>query len=492
MALARRPSRVSRPTDFRRRFVLGGIGLILFAGMLIGAVSTATLGRQLLSDLDRELVDVANRLSDTVERPGVEGFGGPRSRLDRPGFEIGTLIAVVSGDQVSGAFIGENGTLTALPGDDLDEFAGEVWEAGDPQTIHLGRGFREVRTLLVGQVGDAQVVVGLPMMDIRKTIARLTSVIFVIVAASVILAAAIGMWGLRLALRPLDRIRQTATNVASQSLSDRESRLRERVPDALANPQSEIGQLGAAFNHMLDHVDESLMARTLSEEKLRQFVADASHELRTPLASIRGYSEITLRQGENLPADVQQSLSRIESESIRMSHLVEDLLMLARLDEGRVAEMTDVDMAEVVRDVLSDAEVRAPDHLWRSSIPTRRVLVKGNRNQLVQVITNLVQNATVHTPEGTTVSVSLKSRGNDAVFEVKDDGPGIPEEIQLHLFERFRRADKGRSRATGSTGLGLAIVRGIVDAHGGTVGVTSQPGSTVFSVHIPRVSAGSA
>jgi two-component system OmpR family sensor kinase len=331
--------------------------------------------------------------------------------------------------------------------------------------------------------------VGLPMTNIRNTIARLTSVIFVIVAASVILAAAIGMWGLRLALRPLDRIRQTATNVASQSLSDPESRLRERVPDALANPQSEIGQLGAAFNHMLDHVDESLMARTLSEEKLRQFVADASHELRTPLASIRGYSEITLRQGEDLPADVQQSLSRIESESIRMSHLVEDLLMLARLDEGRVAEMTDVDMAEVVRDVLSDAEVRAPDHLWRSSIPSRKVLVKANRNQLVQVITNLVQNATVHTPEGTTVSVSLKTRGNDAVFEVKDNGPGIPVEVQPQLFERFRRADKGRSRATGSTGLGLAIVRGIVDAHGGMVSVASKPGRTVFSVNIPKVSA---
>ena len=492
MAALRRRVRESRPTDFRRRFVLGGIGLILFAGVLIGAVSTATLGRQLLSDLDVELVDVANRLSESVERPGMEGFGGPRSRLDRPGFEIGPLIAVVSGDQASGAFIGENGTLTALPQDDLDEFAGEEWEPGDPQTIHLGGGFREVRTLLVGEVGDAQLVVGLPMTDIRNTIARLTSVIFVIVAASVILAAGIGMWGLRLALRPLDRIRQTATSVASQSLSDPQSRLRERVPDALANPHSEIGQLGAAFNHMLDHVDESLMARTLSEEKLRQFVADASHELRTPLASIRGYSEITLRQGENLPQDVQQSLSRIESESIRMSHLVEDLLMLARLDDGQTPEQTEVDFADVARDVLSDAEVRAPGHLWRSSIPSRRVMVMANRDQLVQVVTNLVQNATVHTPEGTTVTVSLKSRGNDAVFEVKDNGPGIPDELQPQLFERFRRADKGRSRATGSTGLGLAIVRGIVDAHGGRVSVSSKPGKTVFTVEIPKMTAPSA
>jgi len=481
-----RREREGRPTDFRRRFVLGGIGLILFAGVLIGAVSTATVGRQLLADIDQELADVAARIGESVERPGVVGLSGPRSRLDRPGFDIGTLIAVVDGDDATGAFIGENGQLTALPDDDLQEFAGEEWEAGTPQTIHLGGGFREVRTLLVGEVGEAQLVVGLPMTDIRKTIARLSSVIFVIVAASVVLAAGIGMWGLRLALRPLDRIRQTAVTVSQQSLSDPQSRLRERVPDALANPDSEIGQLGAAFNHMLDHVDSSLLARTQSEEKLRQFVSDASHELRTPLASIRGYSEITLRQGDTLSEDVQQSLSRIESESIRMSHLVEDLLMLARLDEGEVPEMTSVDLAEVVRDVLSDAEVRAPGYHWSHSVPSRRVLVNANRNQMVQVVTNLVQNATVHTPEGTDIRVRLATQGDRVVFSVTDSGPGIPEELQPHLFERFRRADKGRSRATGSTGLGLAIVHGIVEAHHGSVEVSSSPGKTVFSVSLPK------
>ena len=485
MALPFRKQREERPTDFRRRFVLGGIGLILFAGVLIGAVSTATLGRQLIQDLDRDLVDVASRLSDSVDRPGMDAVG-PRNRLDRPGFDIGTLIAVVSGDQASGAFIGQNGQLTALPDEDLEEFAGEVWQADDPKTIHLGGGFREVRTLLVGQVGEAQVVVGLPMTGIRNTIARLTSVIFVIVAASVVLAAGIGMWGLRLALRPLDRIRQTAVAVSNQSLSDPQSRLRERVPDSLANPASEIGQLGAAFNHMLDHVDTSLHARTQSEEKLRQFVSDASHELRTPLASIRGYSELTLRHGDTLPSDVQQSLSRIESESIRMSHLVEDLLMLARLDEGQVAEMTSVDLADVVREVLADAEVRAPGHHWASKVPSRRVPVTANRNQMVQVVTNLVQNATVHTPEGTDIRVSLATQGDEVVFMVSDSGPGIPEELQPHLFERFRRADKGRSRSTGSTGLGLAIVRGIVDAHGGSVEVSSEPGKTVFTVRLPK------
>ena len=161
--------------------------------------------------------------------------------------------------------------------------------------------------------------------------------------------------------------------------------------------------------------------------------------------------------------------------------------MLARLDEGQMAEMASVDLAEVVRDVLSDAEVRAPGYRWSHSVPSRRVLVSANRNQMVQVVTNLVQNATIHTPEGTDINVRLASSGDTVTFSITDSGPGIPEELQPHLFERFRRADKGRSRATGSTGLGLAIVHGIVEAHGGSVEVNSSPGKTVFMVSLPKL-----
>jgi len=474
------------PRDFRQRFILGGIGLILFAGLLIGFASTATVARQLVGDLDRDLFQASARLMDVADHSLPRGVDGARGRLDRPGFDVGTLIVMVGPDQVAGAFIDTDGQLKPIADEDLSELQQMSWAADTPVSVHLEGGFHEVRTLLVGSVGDSQIVIGLPMNEIRETITRLTVVIFLVVALVVVIAAAIGFWGIRFALRPLDRMRQTAMSVSNQSLSDREARLLERVPEPLANPDTEIGQLGASFNHMLDHVDASLVARARSEETLRHFVADASHELRTPLASIRGYSEITLRQGAQLPEDVQKSLSRIESESIRMSHLVEDLLLLARLDEGQRAEMEPVDFGEVVSNVLSDAKVRAPGHNWSAKIPKRPVMVRGNRNQLVQVVTNLAQNASIHTPSGTKVSLELSKKTQGIELLVRDNGPGIDHELQPELFERFRRADKGRSRAKGSTGLGLAIVQGIVEAHGGNVSVESAPGKTVFRVHLPQ------
>jgi len=474
------------PHDFRQRYILGGIGLILFAGLLIGFASTATVARQLVGDLDRDLFQASARLMDVADHSLPRGVDGARGRLDRPGFDVGTLIVMVGPDQVAGAFIGPDGQLKPIADEDLSELQQMSWAVDTPVSVHLEGGFHEVRTLLVGSVGDSQIVIGLPMNEIRETITRLTVVIFLVVALVVVIAAAIGFWGIRFALRPLDRMRQTAMSVSNQSLSDREARLLERVPEPLANPDTEIGQLGASFNHMLDHVDASLVARARSEETLRHFVADASHELRTPLASIRGYSEITLRQGAQLPEDVQKSLSRIESESIRMSHLVEDLLLLARLDEGQRAEMEPVDFGDVVSNVLSDAKVRAPGHNWSAKIPKRPVMVRGNRNQLVQVVTNLAQNASIHTPSGTKVSLELSKKTQGIELLVRDNGPGIDHELQPELFERFRRADKGRSRAKGSTGLGLAIVQGIVEAHGGNVSVESAPGKTVFRVHLPQ------
>jgi len=474
------------PRDFRQRFILGGIGLILFAGLLIGFASTATVARQLVGDLDRDLFQASARLMDVADHSLPRGVDGARGRLDRPGFDVGTLIVMVGPDQVAGAFIDTDGQLKPIADEDLSELQQMSWAADTPVSVHLEGGFHEVRTLLVGSVGDSQIVIGLPMNEIRETITRLTVVIFLVVALVVVIAAAIGFWGIRFALRPLDRMRQTAMSVSNQSLSDREARLLERVPEPLANPDTEIGQLGASFNHMLDHVDASLVARARSEETLRHFVADASHELRTPLASIRGYSEITLRQGAQLPEDVQKSLSRIESESIRMSHLVEDLLLLARLDEGQRAEMEPVDFGDVVSNVLSDAKVRAPGHNWSAKIPKRPVMVRGNRNQLVQVVTNLAQNASIHTPSGTKVSLELSKKTQGIELLVRDNGPGIDHELQPELFERFRRADKGRSRAKGSTGLGLAIVQGIVEAHGGNVSVESAPEKTVFRVHLPQ------
>jgi two-component system OmpR family sensor kinase len=237
---------------------------------------------------------------------------------------------------------------------------------------------------------------------------------------------------------------------------------------------------------MLDHVDEAFRSRFESEEKMRRFVSDASHELRTPLAAIRGYAELTKRSGEQLSPDMKQALDRIESESVRMTSLVEDLLLLARLDEGQPLVMEEVDLAAIVRDALSDAYVTSPGHDWGAVGVEEPVIVIGDSSSLHQVVVNLLANARVHTPAGTTVEVRLKQTPSSTALQVEDSGPGIPKEARKRLFERFARGDSSRARSSGSTGLGLSIVDTIVKAHGGHVKLVSKPGKTVFTVTLPR------
>jgi two-component system, OmpR family, sensor kinase len=477
-------NRSHTPKDFRRRLVFGGLSLILLAGILIGFASTAIVVRQLLTDLDRELISTSNRVAASLENDSGL-FPGPRSRLERPGFTVGTVIAVVGDDQAQGAVIDSEGVLRAIEPLALRQLVGQEFTPGEPSTYFLGGVVRETRLIAVQSTGDADLVVGLQMTNIRHTIAQLQGAIFVITAIVIGLAALLGIWALRVGLRPLDRMRHTALAVAGQPLDRGHVDLSQRVPADLARPDREIGQLGVAINQMLDHVGDALKAREHSEKALRQFVSDASHELRTPLASIRGYSEITLRHTKDLPEAVGGSLERIESESIRMTELVEDLLLLARLDEGATFPKEALDLALVAGDVVSDAIARAPGHHWELESPDHPVVVWANRNQLFQVLTNLVQNARVHTPEGTTVKVSVGIDDDHAVVDVVDDGPGINPDMISQLFERFRRGDYGRSRKTGSTGLGLAIVKTITDACGGSVDVSSTPGHTQFHVRLP-------
>jgi len=238
---------------------------------------------------------------------------------------------------------------------------------------------------------------------------------------------------------------------------------------------------------MLGHVENALSRREASEARLRRFAADASHELRTPLAAIRGYAELARRHPGELSPDVEHALGRVESESARMSALVEDLLLLARLDAGRPLESQPVDLTRLAIDVTSDARAAGPDHRWQLELPEGPVLVPGDDQRLHQALANLLSNARTHTPAGTTVTVAVDSSpgGDAAQLSVTDDGPGIPAELQPDLFERFVRGDSSRSRAAGSTGLGLSIVAAVVAAHRGTVGVTSEPGRTRFLITLP-------
>ena len=264
--------------------------------------------------------------------------------------------------------------------------------------------------------------------------------------------------------------------------------LPERVDVADTDPRTEVGQVGAALNRLLDHVTDALTARQESESRVRQFVADASHELRTPLSSIRGYAEVTRRSRDAAPPDIAYAMSRVESEATRMTALVEDLLLLARLDAGRPLAAEPVDLSRLVVDVVSDAAAAGPDHHWDLDLPDEPVVATGDDLRLHQVLANLLANARTHTPAGTTVTTRLAAEEGTAVLSVSDDGPGIPAELLPHVFERFARGDTSRTRRPAggaSTGLGLAIVTAIVVAHGGTTSVASEPGKTVFTVRLP-------
>jgi two-component system OmpR family sensor kinase len=301
-----------------------------------------------------------------------------------------------------------------------------------------------------------------------------------------VLAATIGAFLHRRAMRPLSRVAAVASTVAGMSLDRGDVHLAQRVPADDTNPHTEVGQVGSALNNLLDSVESALAVRQASEEKVRTFVADASHELRTPLASIRGYAELTRRFGGDLSDDVQHNISRIESESQRMTSLVEDLLLLARLDAQRELDTADVDLSRLLVDVVGDAHAAGPDHDWDLDLPDEPVIVRGDDLRLHQVFANLLTNARVHTPAGTGVVVELGTPADDTVeVRVRDSGPGIPEELQPTLCERVVRGDSSRNRRSGSTGLGLSIVHAVVTAHHGTVRVESQPGSTVFVVRLP-------
>jgi two-component system OmpR family sensor kinase len=251
------------------------------------------------------------------------------------------------------------------------------------------------------------------------------------------------------------------------------------------DPRTEVGQVGLAINSMLDNVEGALRSRHESEQRVRQFVADASHELRTPLASIRGYAELSRREREPVPASVTHALSRVESEALRMQGLVEDLLLLARLDAGRPLEREPVDLSLLAMDAVSDAHAAAPEHRWELDLPDEPVEVAGDQARLHQVVANLLANARTHTPAGTKVVTSVRPEGDWVRLSVADNGPGVPKPLQRNVFQRFTRGDDSRNRAAGSTGLGLSIVDAVAKSHGGRVELASQPGDTTFTVLLP-------
>jgi two-component system OmpR family sensor kinase len=334
-----------------------------------------------------------------------------------------------------------------------------------------------------GDDGDL-LVTGLAERPVDETIARLLLIEVTVFATALIVTGVVGTLSARLSLRPLRRVAATAREVSLLPLSTGTVTLPDQV--AVTGPHTEAGQVADAFNHMLAHVESALHERHASEDRLRQFIADASHELRTPVSVIRSHAEYAQRVGGQLPDAVAEALGRIEGESDRMGHLVDDLLLLARLDSGRPLAREPVDLTRIVLDAVSDARVISRDHNWRLDLPEHEVLGSGDAHALHQVVANLLANSRTHTPPGTTVTTRVSDAdGSTVVVTVADDGPGISAELLPHVFDRFARAGRARNRSDGS-GLGLSIVTAIVTAHGGTASVDSRPGSTTFRIELPR------
>jgi two-component system OmpR family sensor kinase len=470
-----RPARWS----LQRRLILGIVVLLAVVSVVVGGASALVLRQNLLTRLDNQVVASVGFSNDdgSAVPPVGGGGGGPR--------RFGGLFMEYSGGVAAGIVVGEDGTTTALTSAQETALLNLAGPDRQAQTIDLGGSLGAYRVASATRPDGMRVIVGQSLAEVNTTTNNLLLIFGLITLVALIAAAIAGTIVVRVALRPLGRVVSTATRVSELELAKGEVTLAERVPDADTDPHTEVGQVGAALNRLLGHVEGALIARQASEDKVRQFVADASHELRTPLASIRGYSELTRRGGHQLPDDVVRSLARIESESIRMTSLVEDLLLLARLDAGRELVLGEVDLVPLVVDAVSDAHAAAPDHDWQLHTPDTAVIVTGDGGRLHQVIANLLANARAHTPAGTHVTTTLAVDNDDALISVQDDGPGISPGLLPVLFERFARGDGSRSRATGSTGLGLAIVAAVVEAHHGAVSVESEPGDTRFVVRIP-------
>jgi two-component system OmpR family sensor kinase len=468
--------------SLQRRLVFGIVVLLAVVSIVVAGASALVLHNNLLDRLDRQVVYSVGFSSGDDNGGGIPPGGGGAGTGPR---RFGSLLLRSVDGVTAGIVISENGTVSQLTISQLRSLLALPREDGAAQTVDLGGSLGAYRVASATRNDGLRVVVGQSLAEVNTTTNFLLLIFGLITLLALLAAAIAGTAVVRVALRPLGRVAATATRVSELELARGEVSLADRVPDADTDPRTEVGQVGSALNRLLGHVESALVARQASEDRVRQFVADASHELRTPLASIRGYSELTRRGGYELPEDVVRSLGRIESESIRMTSLVEDLLLLARLDAGRELVVGEVDLTALLVDAVSDAHAASPEHDWQLQMPDGAVLVTGDRGRLHQVLANLLANARMHTPPGSHVITTLSVDESVVRVTVSDDGPGISPGLLPVLFERFARGDGSRSRATGSTGLGLAIVSAVVEAHAGTVTVESEPGNTRFVVSIP-------
>ena len=475
--------------SLRNRLILATLGL---AAIAIGASDFAasnSLRTFLINQADSQLNEVVQTSMLRLDRAGIEsanqdGDGDENGfRPLRPLGAVPTTTAVTLLD-ISGNVIGRIGGEFANS-IDLNEFKKLTPEKVDslnelPFTISGDDGKTDIRAIARSlPSGEGTVVISVALDSVEKTVAGLRG-IFILISFIVLISIAIVARSLiKLTLKPLNQIEKTAAAIAEGDLS-------ARLPEV--NSRTEVGRLTGSLNTMLSRIEESFTIRTESENKLRRFVADASHELRTPLTAIRGFAELH-RQGAVVGEEKTKELvSRIEKESIRMSSLVEDLLLLARLDQSRELTFDPVDINHLVKEAVASAQAAGPGYEITVSSTNDEVFVLGDSMRIHQAIANLLANARTHTPVGTRIAVNISQGGLETKLSISDNGPGLSEEDQKRVFERFFRADPSRVRVGGEgSGLGLAIVDAVMKAHGGRVEVNSKIGAgATFTIVFPQ------
>jgi two-component system OmpR family sensor kinase len=460
------------------------VGMAVIAVVLVGSsyLITRSVKARLLDATDEQLEGALEQATLVADQQA-----GPDACTDPSGGS--------GADRPSPLFVG----VLTRQGDMCVSYEANLHEDTPQPKINVGQALRsaaadkpftvqssesELRYRALGGISATGnvVVVALPLDDLQTSIEKLVGVEVVATLTILGVLGMVAFWVIHLGVRPVKQMTATATAIAAGDLSP-------RVPEA--DPGTEAGQLGRALNRMLGRIERAFDQRTRSEEQLRQFLADASHELRTPVTTIRGYAELYQAGGLGAPEDLDEAMRRTGQEAVRMGALVEDMLLLARLDQGRPLESVPVDVAELVADAGRDARVVAPEREITVEAEGP-LLVRGDGDRLRQVIANLLGNALVHTPEGTPVEIdaatspATETSGERAVITIVDHGPGMSDDAVARAFERFYRADRSRSRHHGGSGLGLSIVHAIVTSHGGTVTLTSTEGEgTTARVELP-------
>ena len=457
--------------SLRARLVLGVIVLAAAGLAVAGAVTYTSLHSFLVDRTDRSLQEssIAFAKPSRHGRCWDDGGGGPDRRPTSADFvEIRSGPSTVAcSDQAGFSNVSSPPQLpdaVEAPTDGARYLTVQSQDGGSRYRVRVS----------LGHAGET-VILASSLEDVDATLRRLLLIELLVAGAVLTGLAALGLWVVRIGLRPLDAIGSTAEAIAAGDLTQRVERADERT---------EVGRLGLALNAMLSQIEGAFKGKEASERKLRQFVADASHELRTPLAAVRAYAELFSRGAADNPNDLERSMTGIRRESERMSILVDDLLLLARLDEGRPLQRDETALDGVVGEAVDAARALDPGRPIRTEIEP--ALVAGDRDRLRQALDNLLANVRAHTPAGSPVDVRLGRSEGRAVLEVADRGPGLTPEDAERVFERFYRADPSRSRTSGGVGLGLSIVAAIVRAHEGRVRVASVAGKgTTFSIELP-------